>query len=107
MEVNEDIIKIIIVNIIGVVCIIYLFWKIKKKGLKTVAIEFIIKAEELYEKGDNESKLNYVIDKVIESIPLPFNIVITRENIKSLVQNIFDSIKSELDYMPKEEHSNE
>lgn len=81
--------------------IIRLFWEIKKSGLKEVAIKYIVRAEDIYNKGDNQEKLNFVIDKVIAFIPMPFRLFITREAIKELVQSVFDSVKSALDFVPK------
>lgn len=83
--------------------IIYIAWQIKKKGLREFAIDFIVKAEDKYKQGDNEKKINYVIDKIIALIPIPLNIFITRETVKGFVQNVFDGVKKALDYVPKKE----
>lgn len=83
--------------------ILRLFWEIKKSGLREVAITYIVKAEDMYNRGDNQEKLNFVIDKVITFIPMPFRLFITREIIKELVQSVFDSVKSALDFVPKKE----
>lgn len=79
-----------------VVAIIYIAWLIKKKGLRGTVIQFILEAESSFNQGDE--KLNYVIDKVIAIIPMPFTLFITRESAKKFIQKIFDEVKTALDY---------
>ena len=100
---TQQITGIVIAVILVIGFIIYIAWQIKKKGLKGFAVDFIVKAEDMYNKGDNEEKLNYVIDKIIALIPAPLNIFITRETVKSFVQSVFDGVKKALDYVPKKE----
>lgn len=100
MEV-QTILSIVVVAILVIIFGIWLFWQIKKKGLKGFATDMIIKAEEMYNKGENQEKLNYVIDKVIAMLPRPLQFFITREAVKKFVQSVFDSIKKALDYVPK------
>lgn len=95
--------QISIVAIVVIIFIIWLAWQIKKKGLKDFAIDMIIKAEDMFKKGENDEKMNYVIDKVILMIPMPFSLFITRETVKEFIQKIFDDIKKTLDYQPKKE----
>lgn len=96
----QQIIGLVIAMVLVVAFIIYIAWQIKKKGLKQFAVDFIVKAEDMYKHGDNEEKLNYVIDKVIAIIPTPLNFFITRNAVKAFVQNVFDSVKKALDYVP-------
>ena len=85
--------------------ILYLVWQIKKKGLRATAVDLIVKAEEMFRQGDNENKLNYVIDKIISiTIPKPLSIFITRDSVKSFVQSVFDETKKALDYVPRKEN---
>ena len=65
----QQIIGLVIAIVLVVAFIIYIAWQIKKKGLKQFAVDFIVKAEDMFNHGDNEGKLNYVIDKVIAMIP--------------------------------------
>ena len=99
----ELILSIIIVAILVIAFIIHLAWQIKKKGLKQFVVDCIVKAEDIYHKGDNENKLNYVIDKIIAVLPTPLNLFITREIVKKFVQSVFDNVKKALDYIPKKE----
>lgn len=94
-------IEIAIVLVAIITFILYLAWQIKKQGLKETVISLIIKAEDMYKKGANQEKMNYVIDKVIDLIPMPFNLFVTAESIEKFIQTIFDEIKKALDYVPK------
>ena len=99
------IIEIAIVVISILAFILYLVWQIKKKGLRATAVDLIVKAEEMFRQGDNENKLNYVIDKIISiTIPKPLSIFITRDSVKSFVQSVFDETKKALDYVPRKEN---
>lgn len=99
------IIEIAIVVIAILAFILYLVWQIKKKGLRAAAVDLIVKAEEMFRQGDNENKLNYVIDKIISiTIPKPLSLFITRDSIKSFVQSVFDETKKALDYVPRKEN---
>lgn len=100
----STIISIIIVALLVIAFIIWLAWQIKKKGLKQFATEMIVKAEDMYEQGQNSEKLNFVIDKVIAILPTPLQFFITRNAVKNFVQSIFDTVKKALDYVPKKEN---
>ena len=99
----QTIINIVLVALLVIAFIIWLVWQIKKKGLKQFATEMIVKAEEMYKKGENQEKLNYVIDKVIGILPKPLQFFITREAVQKFVQSVFDTVKKALDYVPKKE----
>ena len=98
------IIEIAIVVIAILAFILYLVWQIKKKGLRATAVDLIVKAEDMFKQGDNENKLNYVIDKIIAIIPMPLSLFITRDSVKSFIQSVFDETKKALDYVPRKEN---
>lgn len=100
----STIISIIIVALLVIAFIIWIAWQIKKKGLKQFATEMIVKAEDMYEQGQNSEKLNFVIDKVIDMLPGVLQFFITREAVKNFVQSVFDTVKKALDYVPKKEN---
>lgn len=91
-----------IVILLFLIVILYAIWEIKKKGLKPSIIDFIIKAEDSFKQGENEEKMDYVIDKIIALVPLPFSLLITRNMVKKIIQNVFDEIKKALDYQHTE-----
>lgn len=90
--------ELIIIALFFIAAIIYIAWQIKKNGLRGAVINLIVKAEDMYNKGDNEEKINYVIDKVIALLPMPFQLLITRETIRKFIQKVFDETKKALDY---------
>lgn len=98
------IVKIATLIMLIAIIIIKLLLEIKKKGLREVAISYIVKAEDMYRKGDNEGKMSYVIKELKNYIPLPFSLFITEEALRELIQNVFDNIKKALDYIPKKEN---
>ena len=100
----STIISIIIVALLVIAFIIWIAWQIKKKGLTQFATEMIVKAEDMYEQGQNSEKLNFVIDKVIDMLPGVLQFFITREAVKNFVQSVFDTVKKALDYVPKKEN---
>ena len=100
----KTITEIAIVVIAILAFILYLVWQIKKKGLRQTAISLIVKAENMYKKGENEQKINYVINKIIVLIPAPLSFFITRDAVREFIQTIFDEVKKALDYVPKEEN---
>lgn len=102
---TQLIIQIGVVAITAIVFIGWIIWQIKKKGLKEFAIDMIIKAEDMYQKGQNSEKMQYVIDKVKEvlkatTIGKVISVFITEENIEEFIQSIFDNLKKALDYKP-------
>ena len=99
----QTIIGIVIVALVIIAFIVWVVWQIKKKGLKEFATEMIVKAEDMFKKGENTQKLNYVIDKVIDMLPKPLQFFITREAVQNFVQSVFDTVKKALDYIPKKE----
>lgn len=96
------IIEIAIVVIAILAFVLYLVWQIKKKGLRQTVISLIVKAEDMFKQGEDEKKINYVIDKIIELMPAPLSFFITREAVREFIQTIFDEVKKALDYVPKE-----
>jgi len=95
---TQLIIQIAVVAIVVIIFIAWLAWKIKKNGLRGTVVNMIVKAEDMYNHGANEEKINYVIDKIIALIPVPFSFFITRNTVRKFIQNIFDEIKNALDY---------
>lgn len=100
---TQTIISILTITLMVIAFIIYIAWQIKKSGLKEFATQMIVKAEDMYKKGQNDEKFNYVLEKVIAMIPKPLQLFITEDMIKNFIQKVFDSVKTALDYIPKKE----
>ena len=69
-----DLFSIIVIVAIFTCLIIDVIISVKKDGLRKTAIEFIVRAENMYEKGMNTEKFDYVFDIVYNSIPGFFKI---------------------------------
>lgn len=100
---TQTIISIVAIAIMVIAFIIYIVWQIKKNGLKEFVTQMIVKAEDMYKKGQNDEKFNYVLEKVIAMIPMPLQLFITEDIVKNFIQKVFDSVKTALDYTPKKE----
>ena len=95
---SNEILCIIILVLACIAILGYLYWMIKKNGLRAVVVEFIVAAEQEFEKGANQDKINYVIDGLLAFLPKILRCFITRENVKAFVQGVFDDVKEALDY---------
>lgn len=93
--------ELLIIAIFVGITILYIAWQIQKKGLKKTVVDFIVEAEELYNQGENEEKITYVIDNIIALIPMPLRLFITTSCVKKFIQKIFDEVKKAVDYMPE------
>ena len=95
---SNEILCIIILILACIAILGYLYWVIKKNGLIPVVVKMIVAAEDQFEKGANQEKINYVIDSLLEFLPKILRCFITKENVKSFVQKVFNSVKEALDY---------
>ena len=95
---SNEILCIIILVLACIAILGYLYWMIKKNGLIPVVVKMIVAAEDQFEKDANQEKINYVIDSLLEFLPKILRCFITRENVKSFVQKVFNSVKEALDY---------
>ena len=84
--------------VIGLVTVSGLAYSIKKKTLRGLAIDYIVKAEEIFNKGENEEKLNFVIQNIRAKLPALIKPFVTVTVIKDFVNTVFDEIKKALDY---------
>lgn len=89
---------IIILILACISILIYLLYQIKKNGLRATVVEFIVYAEKTFQKGENKQKFNYVVNKIIQILPMPVRFFITTEAVESFVQMVFDETKKALDY---------
>lgn len=93
-----DVLNIIVLVVAIIIMLGSLYYQIKKNGLKGTAIELIVYAEQVIGSGKGEEKMNYVIDKFIAYLPMPFRLLLTREMVKNFIQEVFDEIKDVLEY---------
>ena len=93
--------ELLIVALFFIGVILYIAWLIKKHGLRGAVVNLIVRAEDIYKQGENKEKLNFVIDKLISILPLPFKLFITRNTVEKFIQHIFNETKEALDYKRK------
>ena len=96
--IQANLLEIVIVTILAIIAIVYVIWQIRKKRLRGFVVEAIVQAEEKYLKGENTEKMDFVVSTLQTVIPMPFKIFITKDNLQSFAQNIFDEIKIALDH---------
>lgn len=99
---TQTILSIAIIIIAVLAFIGYAIYKIKTKGLKVAAIEFIVNAEKEFQKGQNSEKMEYVYNALIALLPAPIKVFITKQTLINFIQRIFDEVKIALDYVPVE-----
>lgn len=78
-----------------------LYSNIKLKGLRQTAIDLIVEAENVYEKGKNNEKFKFVFDGIINSLPAPAKMFLNESTINYFIQTVFDSVKAALDNQTK------
>jgi len=76
---------------------LYILWEIEKKGLEQTVIHLIAMAECMYKKGENTEKFNYVFDRIYKLLPDGLKIYVSKDAVKTFIQNIFNKIKVTLD----------
>ena len=104
MDTNTMCIIILILACVSI--LVYLLYRIKKDGLIPVVVKMIVAAEDQFEKGANQEKIDYVIDSLLEFLPKILRCFITRENVKSFVQKVFNGVKEALDYKAVDKQEN-
>jgi len=93
-----NILSIIIIAVAIIIAIVFLYYKMKKLGLRQVAISLIVEAETRFEYGKNTDKFNYVFSNIYIRLPLILQILFTKENLIQFIQKVFCEIKEALDY---------
>ena len=95
----------ILILLIGFLILLgYLFIRIKKEGFRPVVVDLIVKAENMFNHGENQKKLQWVVDMLSKVIPAPFNVFITTEMLIAFIEEVFKVIKPALDNKPKEDN---
>ena len=95
---DEKTLCIIILILACISILIYLLYRVKKDGLRATVVELIVSAEKIFKKGENRQKINYVVNKFIQFLPMPVRFFITVDDVEKFVQLIFDETKKALDY---------
>lgn len=92
----------VIVILLCLAFIGYIAYLCKKKGLKKVALEAILFAEDKYNSTTGQERLQIAIDFVYNSLPEKIKLLLPKslleKFIENLVQKTFDEVKKALDY---------
>ena len=96
-------ISIMILSIIAVICILialyFVIKSIKSKNLEPKIIELITVAEAKFASGEGNKKFEYVFDELYNKFaPSIIRILFSAEEIRNMIQFVFDKIKIALDY---------
>lgn len=93
--------KTIILAIIGLAIVAFLIVKyVRHVGFEAIrerVYAAFLDAEHEFQHGDNTEKFEYVINIAKSAIPAPFNLFITENLLRKVVQAWFDLIKDLLD----------
>ena len=86
--------------------IIYLIYLSKKKGLRQVALEAILIAEEKWNTTTGKERLQIAVDYVYDYIPCYVKIFLSKELLNKIladfIQKVFDEVKKVLDFQKVE-----
>lgn len=82
--------------------IIYLFYQVKKNGLRETVIAAILKAEEQYYSTTGQERFEIAFNYVYDLIPTIWKTILPKELLKkflkNLIQNTFDEVKELLNF---------
>lgn len=86
--------------------IIYLIYLSKKKGLRQVALEAILIAEEKWNTTTGKERLQIAVNYVYDYIPSYVKIFLSKELLNKIladfIQKVFDEVKKVLDFQKVE-----
>lgn len=94
----EMIISISIIVIMMIIFLAYVCYQIKTKGLRKAAIDFIVEAEEQFQQGENQEKLEYVLEALYVLVPSWVRLFVTKTAVISFINKVFAEVKVALDY---------
>ena len=91
----------LVLTAIGIAIAVFLIVKyIRHVGLESIrerVYQAFIDAEHDFQQGENTEKFEYVINIAKTAIPAPFNLFITENLLRKVVQAWFDLVKDLLD----------
>lgn len=99
----QTIITILFFIAVAIFAIIDIVYLIKKNGLKSTVRQLILEAEDKFEKGMNDEKMNFCIQQFINKLPSLVQYFVTYESVKNFIQEIFNCLKQAMDYQKKGE----
>ena len=102
MNLQENWLPILIIALVIIGFIGYIIYLILNKGIKNVALEAILKAEEFYNSTTGKERLEIAVNYVYELLPASIRTILPKEFLKNyiekIIQKTFDKVKDLLDY---------
>ena len=91
----------IVLAVVGIAIAVFLIVKyVRHIGLEDIrerVYKAFVEAEHEFQYGDNANKFEYVVNIAKSAIPRPFNLLITENLLRKVVQAWFDLAKDLLD----------
>lgn len=91
------IIFILVVVAVVLYAVVKLLQTIGLEKVRGKVYEGFLKAEHEFKHGDNHTKFEYVVNLAKQSVPTPFNLFITEDLLRKVIQLWFDLVKDLLD----------
>ena len=98
--VQNEVVAIVFVAVIVVVAVFLFVKAMQAVGLEKIrgyVYKLFVDAEHIFKHGENTAKFEYVVNLAKSVVPAPFNIFITEELLRTVVQAWFDICKDLLD----------
>ena len=103
---QANLLSLLILVLVVIGFIIYLIYLSKKKGLRQVALEAILIAEEKWNTTTGKERLQIAVDYVYDYIPSYVKIFLSKELLNKIladfIQKVFDEVKKVLDFQKVE-----
>ena len=88
---------IVVVGVAALILFIKIMQTIGMEKVRDYVYKLFVEAEHEFKHGENEEKFNYVILYAKSAIPTPFNLFITENTVRKVVQLWFNLCKDLLD----------
>ena len=93
----ETIILLILGVVLGVICVVKYCQYRGLEAIRADVYQAFLEAEHAFKQGENYEKFEFVLDLAKSAIPVPFNLFITENLLRVVIQAWFDLIKDLLD----------
>lgn len=97
MENKEMLILAIIGAVVAIFIVVKVLQTVGLEKIRATVYQFFLDAEHKFDEGDNDDKFEYVITAAKSVIPAPFDLFITENLLRHVVQAWFDIVKDLLD----------
>lgn len=98
--VNNPVMAVIFIVLVLAIIIFLVVKKLQSMGLEKIratVYQAFVTAENRFKHGDNTQKFEYVVGLARSHIPAPFNMFITEDLLRKVIQLWFDLVKDLLD----------